>query len=342
MNRLRYPPCRKEMKSMMSLRKRWRIHFICYDHNLPRGGQRDTYRSVDALNGAGFEADVVHFDRDFRVSWFANSTKVTSLKSLLGSYSADHDLIVVPEDFGPRTLWIPGNKVIFNKSLFYGFESIAYADPKYDPYLDSDVIAILGVSEHNCAHLRFAYPTKPVFRVFAGVREDLFVYSPLSNKLPQIAYMQKSELQMRSLYRILRARAAQGLSNGGSFSWIPLRNRSEEEAATLLNSSYLFLFANIEEGLPQVLLETGMSGCLALTYRCAPLDEIIPEANSVCVNDLVGFCEKIEQAMSEYGHVSPSLQGRADLFHRNVEDFTLARQYARTVEVWDDILTLLA
>jgi hypothetical protein len=326
---------------MLSRRGVRRIFYFCYDNNFQRGGQRDTYRHVDILNSAGIDAAVLHFQENFRVRWFENTTKIVYLKQFLKEYDANSDIVVVPEDLGSKSRFIPGRKVIFNKSLFYGFNSMGYATATDDPYLDKSVIAIFGVSEHNCEHIHFAYPDKIVYRVFAGVRQDIFRWSTLLEKKPQIVYMPKSELQIRSLFNMLQARGEQSLNRAKVFTWIALKGMSELDAAKLMSESFLFLFANIEEGLPQVLLEANTCGCLATTYCCAPLSEIMPPSSMAEINNLLEFCEMVEIAMAGFGQPSPKLQARANEAKRLVKDYTIERQRANVIDVWERILIAL-
>ncbi len=102
------------------------IYYYCYDHNLPSGGQKHTYRHVDILNKNGFDAKVLHTAKNFRLTWFDNTTPVVSYQECVAKMNERRDFLVLPEDLGPRILDFPGRKVIFNKNIFHGFSAFGY------------------------------------------------------------------------------------------------------------------------------------------------------------------------------------------------------------------------
>ena len=318
-----------------------RIIYHAYDSDLQRGGQRDTYRHVDALKAAGVNAAVLHMTDGYRVKWFENDTEVIYMKKFLDTYNSRTDIVVLPEGLAAFAQQLPGKKVIFNKSTFYGWHTAGYPSSPRDPYLDSTVIAIFGVSDHNCAQLSFTYPEKDVYRVYAGVRDDLFKFTRLSKKRAQILYMAKSELQMRSVYNMLRSRGHQGLNLANRFKWISLNSMSEEAAAQAMRESFMFVFTNIEEGLPQVILEANMCGTPVLTYRSPPLTEAIISEQAIAVNDQVGFCKRIEEVMCQFGKDAPELKRWIEAAKLQTSHYTVANQFANVISVWTKILSKL-
>jgi hypothetical protein len=152
------------------------IFYYCYDHNLPRGGQKDTYQHADILNKHGYQAFVLHMKKDFRLTWFENETKVVDFECFQRIYNQEQDYIVLPEDLGMDILKAPGKKVIFNKNLYYGFEAFGEKIPPHYPYHNEEVVCAFTVSDHNREHLRFAYPHLEVIRVYSGINSDLFSY----------------------------------------------------------------------------------------------------------------------------------------------------------------------
>src|SRR6516225_4789844 len=96
-----------------------RIFLICPDSNATVGGVKQIYRHADVLNKLGFEAYVLHRRKNFRVTWFANNTSVTSWSQIK---LQDSDIMVLPEIFGPnmsRTLAVEKKHTLISPSRYW-------------------------------------------------------------------------------------------------------------------------------------------------------------------------------------------------------------------------------
>lgn len=313
-----------------------RIFYVCYDHQLPLGGQKSTYQHVDALNRCGFEAAVVHGKRDYRLSWFDNETKVIAWDDFARQFEPARDFLVLPEDLGPKIAAYPGRKVIFNKGAYNGFASRGLS-PVVDPCLRPDVVAIFTLSEHNRQHLQFAYPHLPVIRVWSAINSSLFQFKQMQVKKRQIAYVAKSKVQLLTVLNILRSRTECGLNAGEQFRWILLKNKTESEVAQILADSMMFLFCSIEEGCPRAPLEAMLCGCLPIAYGAGPLKEYLPQSLQVEYGNAIGMARIIEQIMAWDSSSPFPFQKELDEGYRTASTYTAQKQRESVCAAWESI-----
>lgn len=231
------------------------MFFHCYLEDRPSGGQKDTYRHVDALNALGYDAFVFHDQSGHRLTWFDHETRVIGRNEFLRIIDPERDYVVLPEDLGDRILQYPGRKkVVFNKSIWTGFSTITSQRTELSPYRHPDVIAALVMSRHNAAHLEYAYPRLPTFIVKPHIDGDLFSPQPLCGRKKRIAYVPKVPKSVAALHHMLAARAMSGEEHLKNLQWFELVDLPEREVAITLQESLLFVFLSAEEGLGRIVL----------------------------------------------------------------------------------------
>jgi len=83
------------------------------------------------------------------------------------------DILVVPEIYGPYISNIAKGikKIIFNQNAHYTFRGFSLdSNATSSPYLDSDVIAVICVSDHNKNYIKLTFPHQNVFKVKNGTK----------------------------------------------------------------------------------------------------------------------------------------------------------------------------
>jgi len=320
------------------MRRECGIYYFCYSHNRPTGGQKETYKHVDILNASGYQAFAVHTAKGFRLTWFENRTKTVHFDEFRRIFNQEQDYIVLPEDLGSKILNFPGKKVIFNKGIYNGFVSFGDKKPPVYPYHHPEVICVLTVSDHNSEHLRFAYPNLDVIRVYPGIDSDLFAYKPLREKRQCITYVPKSLPALLSLYHTLQSRAEAGINKLKEYDWILLHDRSEQDVATILRDSLIFIFLSVEEGLPQTVLEAMSCGCLVAGYGSGPLRECLPPGFQFEHGDLIGIAKYIEAITDSFPHRVKDWEALAVAGYKKALYYSPERQRASVLEAWDRIL----
>lgn len=316
---------------------RGRLFYHCYDHDDPSGGQKSTYQHVDALNGAGLDAAVVHTSRDNRVTWFENNTRVVTWDAVWNTFDANHDYLVLPEDLGSHIANYPGRKIIFNKGLHRGFKAICSGE--IDPYLLPDVLAVLSVSEHNREHLQFNYPHLPIIRVVEHIDSDIFAFTPASMKRKQIACSTKSPMRGMSVRHMFMSRARAGLNRGSEYNWVYLEGKTERQVAEILGESMMFVYCSSEEGLGRAPLEAILCGCLPIAFRVGPLREYLPSYLPSDVGDLISLVSIMESFINSEEPGSAFKEVIED-GRRDAKQFSLPRHLASVCNAWATILKL--
>jgi hypothetical protein len=313
-----------------------RIFYYCYDNSAPAGGEKDSYQHVDVLNRNGYEAYVYHRGPGMRLTWFDNETKVVDSKRFVELYNRDQDILVFPENLGAEMLRYPGRRVIFNKGIFGGFAALKFGS--LDPYVDSATIAVLAVSQHNAAHLRIAYPTIPIYRVYAHIRSDLFVPKLFHEKSRRIIAPAKDIPLLTTLYRMFRARSARTLN--GTWEWFVLSGQTERETASLLADSPVLVFPSVHEGLPRLPLEAMCCNCLVAAFKAGPLFEILPPGQGFNYGDLIGMLSWLERLITSF----PDVTAYSEVLAAQQEigrAFTEKKQISSVCTAWEAILQAL-
>ena len=314
-----------------------KIFYFCYRHDRPAGGQKHTYRHVDILNKYGFDAAVFHPGDNYRLSWFANNTKVINADEFRQDFQPEYDFVVLPEDLGEKILRFPGRKIIFNKNVFHGFRAFRGTPPKHDPYVDPSVVAIFAVSEHNRQILACAYPFKPIHRVFLEINTTIFRSVDLSSKRPLIACSMKGADSELAIYHIVKARQSCGLNCGGGFEWVFIENLSESQTADVLGRAVLLLFLSTSEGMGRLPLEALKSGCLLAVYDVAPITEFAPRYACFAPNDICGVVAFVEAVMSSFPNRLTEWGDMVEEGKRSAEAYTPSHQERELISVWNTI-----
>lgn len=295
------------------------MFFHCYVEDRPSGGQKDTYRHVDALNALGYDAYVFHEQSGHRLTWFDHETRIIDRDEFLRLVDPKRDYVVLPEDLGCRILQYPGTKkVVFNKSIWTGFSTITDQRTELSPYRHPDVIAALVMSRHNAAHLAYAYPRLPTFIVKPHIDGDLFSPQPLCGRRKRIVYVPKVPRSVAVLHHMLAARAMSGEEHLRDLQWLALVDLPEREVATVLQESLLLVFFSAEEGLGRIVLEATSAGCLVMGFRNGTLQEILPPEMQFEWGDLISVAKGIEKIVrhfpdqiEEYELIAAKSQARA-------------------------------
>ena len=265
--------------------------FICPDHDLPSGGIRKLYQSVDTLNEAGIQAAIIHSRSGFRCTWFEHSTRVVSRQqAIIGA----GDVIVVPEIYGRSISDLPKTirQVIFNQNVYLTIKSLGENPANAAPYSDNpDLAVVLVFSEDSANVLHYAFPQTPVRQLRLGLDPALH-HAPTSRKRRRIAYMPRKRPRDAELVLLLLKHR----KVIDDWELVAIDQRSEAEVAELLRSSQIFMSFNKLEGLGLPPLEALACGCLVVGYHGQGGREFFhpPFAIAVDDGDVVAFAQEVE------------------------------------------------
>jgi hypothetical protein len=312
--------------------QRSRVFYHCYDDQTPTGGQKETYQHVDILNGLGIEAYVIHKDREFRLQWFENRTKIISMDGYLALHDPTTDYTVLPEDLGAAIATFPGKKVIFNKNVYLGFSALGLHPHEY-PYHRADVVAAFCVSEHNSAYLSFAFPSLPVLVIWGNINPSAFSYIPFCNKEPLIACAAKNLKHVYTLHNMLNARARMGLNRGTQFRWTILRGLNERQMAEVLSTSAALVFLSTSEGLGHLPLEAMYSGCVVFAYDCGP-SSYLPAPFRFEYGAITDIARSVEELMRSFPSLDPVRESAIQIGRRIASEMCIEQQTRSVAAAW--------
>jgi hypothetical protein len=315
------------------------IFYLASDNATPTGGEKSIYQHVDVLNAAGFDAYALHEKPGYRHAWFENRTRTITVRDFWRIYDIARDYLVISEPAGRLINSVPGRKVIFNKNLYIGFAAFGQEPPTPYPYSDPSVIATFAVSEHNCAHLRCAFPAARVYRMSHHIDVTRYTFRPLSAKRARIVCVAKEPAATAVLYHMLMARAAAGLNKLAAFTWTPLTGRTEAAAAAMLDESLIAISLSTHEGLPRTLLEAMACGCIVIAHGAGAGLEFLPPEYQYVHDDFVAMVRAIETVTDAYPSALQPWEAVTMRARRVAESFTRARQAEAVVAAWTEILS---
>lgn len=267
------------------------IYVLCPDSDEPHGGVKMLYRYVDALNDNGFRSWVVHSEKGFRCSWFRNDT---SVRYLPGIELHPEDCWVMPEVLGPGQYAVAEGcrKVIFNQNCYYTFSNRGFLEEGVSPaYLQEQVVGAQVVSEDSRRYLEYAFPGILVGRVHYPLDHRLFAFS--AEKRPRIAFMtRKNPQDAVQVLAILRSRGAlEGMET------VAIDGKCEEEVASMLRDSFLFLSFGYPEGFGLPAAEAMLCGCSVVGFHGMGGLEFFKArfSSPVASGEIVKFAEAAEE-----------------------------------------------
>jgi len=304
------------------------IYYFCPDFRGTVGGVKTMYRHVDILNRNNIDAAVLHSTTGFRCGWFENETKIAYVKH---AQFAKEDVIVFPEsllayftDFtspskpklqvnrifskSRHKYYVnelskaPVRKVIFNQNAYLTFEGMDYLKEYVIPYLRSDVVGTICVSEDNYNYLKFVFPEICLYRVPLSVNKADFSYQP--QKKRQIAFI--ADRNKEDLNQVLTILKIKRVTDG--FQRVPIKGKTEKQVSQILKESLLFLSFGRAEGFSLPPMEAMLCGCVVVGYHGrAGLEYFNPSfCYPVDVGDIIGFARSVEEVIAAYKE-TPSL-----------------------------------
>lgn len=336
------------------------IFYICPWSPKPTGGIKQIFRHVEALNAAGFDAYVLALEPKMP-AWFDSSAAIAKVKAqrrfwdlrrsarrknqipwltapvgpeieiarpgarALERRLGGADIIVLPEYFGKalQPCGFGSKLVVFNQNAHYTFTGFAHADSLDGFIYRGHVLGALGVSQHICEYLRFAFRELPVLLTPNGVDGTRFF--PGGEKKKQIAFMPRK--LPTSIVQVLQMLRGRGSLDG--WTLCPIDGMSEADVARSLRESAIFLSTCHDEGFGLPPLEAGASACVVVGYTgYAAREFMLPQyCYPIAQGDVLGFAQTLEAVLAEFTRDPQRLQQQA----ADYADF-LRTHYSKEVE----------
>ena len=354
------------------MKKNTKVFFVCPDNEKPAGGVKQLYRQVDILNANGIDAYILHKNKGFRISWFKNNTKIQynyllfkeinyfnnyqgkktiysriniffinliRLYCKLRNNKINSDSILVfPEIYGSKiNLIFPKiPKVIFNQNCYYTFNNFHPLVPiNLTPYDDINTLATIVASEDAENYIKYCFPKINLFRLRLGIDISKFYFS--ENKKKQIAFMpRKLSEDLNQVLSILQIR-----NNLKEWNLAPIESKSEDEVASALRDSAIFLSFNNREGFGLPPVEAMACGCVVIGYSGRGGNEYFKETFSYKVEDrdIIGFVKIIEKVILDFESNSEGLVAKCKKASEFVlENYSFQNEEQDVLRIWKSIL----
>jgi glycosyltransferase involved in cell wall biosynthesis len=344
-----------------------KIYFICPKSKKPTGGIKQIYRQVDILNKNGFNAVILHKKLKYKCSWFLNQTIVESnlylfkqidyylhyqnhskiksfyKKLILNIYSffskktEPNSIFVFPEVIGDKINLIEPNskKVIFNQNCYYTF--LGYPldfDINKSPYIHSNTIATIVVSEDSKTYIEYAFQNLNLYRIRLGIDKNVFY--PKSNKKKQIAFMpRKLEKDVHQVLNILQQR-----NFSKDWTFVAIDNKSESQVAQIMQESYIFLSFNQTEGFGLPPAEAMACGSIVIGYSGRGGREYFKDNLTYEIEDrdIMGFASKIEEITNLIDKDENSFIVKGEKASEYIlNEYNLKNEENDVIHIWKDI-----
>ena len=324
------------------------IFYVCPWSPKPTGGIKQIFRHVEALNAAGFDAYVLALETKMP-SWFDSSAAVARVRvrrpfwdlrrsarrknqipwltapvgpeieisrpglSPLERRLGAGDVIVLPEYFGKalQPCGFGSKLVVFNQNAHYTFTGFSHSDDLNGFVYRGHVLGALGVSQHICDYLRFAFLDLPVLLTPNGVDGTRFFPSPGEQK-KQIAFMPRK--LPGSIVQVLQMLRGRGALDG--WALCPIDGMSEADVAQALRESAIFLSTCHDEGFGLPPLEAGASGCIVVGYTgYAAREFMLPQyCYPIAQGDVLAFAQTLEAVLAEFARDPQRLRQQASAY----------------------------
>lgn len=332
----------------MNAASRGPLFFVCPDIPQATGGIKVIYQDVATLRELGFDAQLVHFAPGFKCTWFPHEVPIQYAAQITPEMPA---LFVVPEIFGPNLhqelvegghrLEIAGRPVVvFNQNASYTFTRYGrpQSPPPDTPYLASNTLGALVVSEHSRAYLEAAFPGLTVRRKRNLINPDVFhadggkpgnVVSFMSRKHPEQAMAVLHWLNYRGLLAGIKV--------------VNIEGRTEAEVADILRSSSIFMSFGYPEGCPLPPAEALACGCVVVGYAGFGGVEYFDPRYTYQVPDadLLAFGQQMETALGALRRSPASFHERGREGSRFIlERYSKENELADLQSIWTEFSTL--
>jgi glycosyltransferase involved in cell wall biosynthesis len=228
------------------------------------------------------------------------------------------------------------NKVIFNQNCFYTFNGFSIDQSlKKCIYTNSKLLHTIVVSKNSKDYLNYTFPNLNVDRITLGIDSNKF-YFDKNVKKNQIAFMpRKLEDDITQLLNILKYRNC--LKN---WDLVTIENKSEDEVATILNESKIFLSFYHREGFGLPPAEAMSSGCLVIGYTGkAGKEYFLPNITfPIIEGEIIKYAKELESLLLNFDNEKTLEIGKqASEFIHNTYNFKNEKD--SVISVWNKILS---
>lgn len=248
------------------------------------GGNKVSFRHVEALSAMGYDARVRIRPGQTRPWWFASSAPVeeTDRRPDPG------DILVFPED-DPDVLAayasLPNRKVVFCQNPYYAVKGVPALPRDLQAAYRTFMACSPGVAAWIARYLDYdVIATVPAFA-------DERLFRPLQKAAVIACMPRKRPLEQRVIQHLFERQYAGGLD----WRWEIVERRTEAEAAQALGSASVFLSLARHEGMSMTIVEAMACECLIAGFTGLGPREYTSPLNGLWVEE--DDCEAAADAL---------------------------------------------
>ena len=281
------------------------------DIRRPIGGVKQMHRLAEALDHLGREARIIQDNASFHPDWFTSNVRTVSQSEfrMCIDLQSDRDVVIIPETFMPvLSRYAPGlPKIIFNQNGAYSFglndrDSLLAPDYVLKLYAHPELKHVLCISRHDEILLKngFQLGNDRVSRLINGIETNLF--RPSESKRRVISYMPRKNGRDSAVVEALLKQQSWCQESGWSLQ--ALKGLPQDEVATILQKSLIFLAFGHPEGFGLPLAEAAACGCFLIGYSGLGGKELFHLASEnkagreIAYGDWFGFVEACSELNS--------------------------------------------
>ncbi len=302
-----------------------RIVYLVFAPRELNGGNKVTFRHVEALNAMGLDAVVRIVGGGARPDWFQHTARIDDDTAPLG----DSDILVLPEDTAEaftRFARLPNRKLVFCQNPYFAIATGGLG--KLAPEIAGQYREFLACSQGVAAWISryLAYDRISVIPGFAD--ERLFAPAPKEAIIACIPRKRRMELlSIRHMFERL-------YTGPTTWRWAALDQVSEREVAAAMSRAAVFLSLNRFEGMALTTVEAMASGCLVAGFTGLGPREYTNSINGLWVEE--DDCEACAKALVEAALLADDNAGGAALMRHAARATAQAWSYAAFVQALAD------
>lgn len=235
------------------------IYYLCPDMNTPSGGVKRLYTHVEILNQSGFSAFILHFKKNFKITWFTSNAPVLYLDN--NPPFNPNDIIVFPEGLTniiKKFQSLPFKKVVIALSHSYIFQQM----PTGENWKNWGVNSVITPSTVIKNFIEWSMGIENIFIIGTSIDHNIFCYEP-QNKLLKVSYILRKDTCSSILEKIIKSK----YKEFENIIFEAIDNLSIIDYASVLKQSQIFLSTSPHEGINRSILEAMACGCICCGYH---------------------------------------------------------------------------
>lgn len=270
------------------------IHYFCPDTHIRSGGIRRLYRHVEILSLHGIKASILHTSKGFHIP-DVPEVAIGYMETPDTLYA--NDIVVIPEGF-PKIMYALKDKPIRRFVIALNWSYIFKTLPDNFDWHQCNIEGVLFLCPFIGELVSWSMDL-PVHRIGFSINPEIYFYSP-EEKQAKIVYIGRKGQLVHMLKRVIKARNPDYVNK---IEWQMLDNLSENEYATQVRESSIFLNLSTEEGLVSSCLEAMSAGSIVVGFNSIGGQDMLkgdgPKQNCILAQngDYVTLAYKIEKLL---------------------------------------------